>query len=198
MQFRMMTPADVAQVARIHASALAGDFLPSLGQNFLQVFFRTAIKMPGAVAVVVEDETVAGFVLGCLDSHLFFYDVLKRAAPQLAMAVIVPILKKPALLLKAIETFTYPKRESSNVEAELLIIAMDNSHRHQGGGRILVEQLDREFLARSVREYKLTVLQENSNANRFYQNLGFTQAGTFNLFNKPWLLYERSLTDSKK
>jgi ribosomal protein S18 acetylase RimI-like enzyme len=195
MQFRMMTPADVEQVARIHASALAGDFLPTLGQAFLRVFFRTAIKMPGTVAIVVEDGSVAGFVLGCLNSHSFFYDVLKRAAPQLAMAVILPILKKPALLFKAIETFTYPKREASAVKAELLIIAMDTNRRHQGGGRILVEQLDREFLARSVHEYKLTVLQENSDANRFYQNLGFKQAGTFNLFKKLWNLYERSIPD---
>jgi ribosomal protein S18 acetylase RimI-like enzyme len=196
MQSRMMVPADIEQVARIHASALAGDFLPSLGQNFLKVFFRTAIKLPGTIAIVVEDDAVAGFVLGCLDSHSFFYDVLKRAAPQLAMAVILPILKKPALLFKAIETFMYPKRENSNVKAELLIIAMDNNRRHQGGGRILVEQLDREFLAHSIHEYKLTVLQENANANRFYQDLGFKQAGTFSLFKKPWLLYERLIPDS--
>lgn len=195
MQCRTMTPADIEQVARIHAYALAGDFLPSLGQNFLQVFFRTAIKMPGTIAIVIENKTVAGFLLGCIDSHSFFYDVLRRATPQLAVAVILPILKKPALLFKAIETFMYPKREASAVKAELLIIAMDADHRHQGGGRILVEQLDREFLDRSVHEYKLTVLQENANANRFYQNLGFKKAGTFSLFKKPWLLYERSIPD---
>ena len=196
MQSRMMTPADIEQVAHIHASSLPGDFLPSLGQKFLRVFFRTAIKLPGVISIVVEDGSVAGFTLGCLDSRSFFYDVLKRAWFQLAAAVISPIVKKPALLFKTIETFSYPKRENSNVKPELLIIAVDANHRHRGIGRILVEQLDHEFRARSVHVYKLTVLQENMNANRFYQDLGFKQAGTFDLFNKQWILYERIIPDS--
>ncbi len=194
MLTRPMTPADVDRVARIHGNALSGDFLPSLGQNFLRVFFRAALKVPGCIGFVVEDDEPTGFVLGCLDSHSFFYSVLRKAALQFAFAVIIPILKHPTLLLKAFETFLYPRREVSKASAEVLIIAMDSGRRHQGGGRLLVQQLEKEFLARSVPIYKLTVLKENSNANCFYQSLGFIQTGSFVLFQKPWILYERTIS----
>jgi len=186
------------RVAEIHAQALAGDFLPSLGVNFLNVFYEAALASGAAVGcVALTIDTPIGFVLGSPDMSVLFREVIRRAPLQLAKAAIPGIVRRPALLLKVAETFLYPRRESSiDVKAELVVIAVKPEFRSQGLGQALINALNTEFKERKIWSYKVTVLQSNQGANRFYARSGFHRTGEFRLYNQNWNLYVYSLAEA--
>jgi ribosomal protein S18 acetylase RimI-like enzyme len=190
-----MAVSHAGRVAQIHAAALPGDFLPSLGVRFLSTFYRAALESAAAFGFVqIQGDQASGFVLGSVDTSQLFRRVILRAAVPLAWAALPAVLRRPGLLARVAETFLYPQREASVPEkAELVVIAVDSQRRSQGSGQALVQALDEAFLAQGVQSYKVTVLQSNPGANRFYQRLGFCPAGEFQLYGKRWNLYTRTL-----
>jgi ribosomal protein S18 acetylase RimI-like enzyme len=203
----------IPEVARVHSLALAGDFLPSLGELFLRVFYRTVIDNNlGFGFVAIEDEPrgelakyssgVRGFILGSYNTSDLFRKVIRRSAFQLGFSAIPAVLRHPKLIFKALETFSYPGREGVVEEkTELLVIAIDQNHRGAGLGKKLVNALNQAFLDSRgneskgegnlprVSSYKLTVLESNQNANAFYLALGFKKAGQFRLYGQNWNVY---------
>jgi ribosomal protein S18 acetylase RimI-like enzyme len=192
-----MSKTYVQEVARLHAAALAGDFLPSLGEPFLRVFYRAALESGMAFGFVdTVGKRVRGFVLGSLDTSSLFRQVVLRAAPELGRAALPALLKRPGLLLKVAETFLYPAREAEvRDKTELLVIAVEAEARSRGLGAALVQALNSAFRQHRARSYKVTVLQSNAGANRFYQRLGFQLCGQFRLYGKGWNIYSFRISD---
>lgn len=182
-------------VARIHARALAGDFLPSLGTNFLRVFYKGALDQEvGFGFVHVKDGEPGGFVFGSADTRALFKRVMLTRMLALGLAAAPAILRRPLLLRNAAETFRYPGKEGQSPHrAELVVIGIDTQLRGQGVGQSLVGELNRAFRQRGVQAYKVTVLQSNQGANRFYQRLGFQFSFEFTLYGHPWNLYTYDL-----
>jgi ribosomal protein S18 acetylase RimI-like enzyme len=187
--------AHIAAAAHIHAEALAGDFLPSLGEPFLSRFYKTVLNEGlGFGFVQLEEAGINGFVIGSVDTSSLFRKAVLSAGIRMGMDALPAILRRPALLLKVLETFLYPGRESFVVErAELLVIAVAANQRGKSVGRELVQALNDEFRKQGVQSYKVTVLNSNDSANRFYQHLGFHRAGRFKLYQKSWNLYTYTL-----
>jgi len=180
-----------ARVAELHCAALAGDFLPSLGQGFLTVFYRGVLDLGvGFGFVAIEDAQPVGFVLGSADTNVLFKRVMLSRVLPLGLRVIQAVIRKPALIANALETFLYPGKENAAPEkAELVVIGFDGAYRGRGLGRQLVNALNDAFRAQGVRSYKVTVLQSNRGANGFYRALGFQHALEFELYRKKWNLY---------
>lgn len=185
------------RVAEIHAHALEGDFLPSLGVAFLHVFYQAALAHDMAIGIVaLTGDTPIGFVLGSSDMDIMFQKVVRSASLQLARAALPAVVRKPGLLLKVAESFLYPRREASlDVKAELVVIAVEPEYRSQGLGQTLVQALNTEFKGRNIQSYKVTVLQSNQGANRFYARLGFQNTGKFQLYRQMWNLFIYSLAE---
>ncbi len=194
-----LTELHVPAVARLHASALAGDFLPSLGEPFLRSFYRSALKSGLAFGFVQLEGTgeLAGFVLGSTDTSTLFRQIIRRNAFRLGWSALPAALRKPSLLLKVFETFFYPSREgaAASQPAELLVIAVSAAQRSHGLGTGLVQALNQEFNQRGIYTYKVTVLQENQPASAFYQRLGFALCGQFVLYGKGWNVYQTAISD---
>jgi len=180
-----------ARVAELHCAALAGDFLPSLGQGFLTVFYEGVLDLGmGFGFVAIEDGRPVGFVLGSADTSALFKQVVASRAVMLGLRAIPAIIRKPALVANVLETFLYPSKEDAVPEkAELVVIGFDAAYRGRGLGHGLVNALNDAFRAQGVRSYKVTVLQENLGANSFYRALGFQPALEFELYKKKWNLY---------
>lgn len=178
-------------VARIHADALAGDFLPSLGVTFLHQFYSTVLtERLGFGYVYLANERVDGFILGSVDSSRLFRNMVIKRGIRLGLSAVPAVLRHPAILMKIIETFFYPSKESFVSEkAELMVIAIKPEMRGGGIGRLLVSSLSGEFRQRGIHAFKVTVLQANEGANRFYKKLGFILAGQFRLYSNQWNLY---------
>jgi len=198
VQIAPLQACHLKKVAEIHVQALAGDFLPSLGVNFLNVFYEAALASGAALGcVALAGDAPIGFVLGSPDMSVLFHKVIRRAPLQLAQAAIPGTVRRPALLLKVAETFLYPYRESSiDVKAELVVIAVKEEFRSQGLGQALIKALNAEFKERKIWSYKVTVLQSNQGANRFYARFGFHCAGEFRLYRQSWNLYVYTLAEA--
>jgi ribosomal protein S18 acetylase RimI-like enzyme len=190
-QLTKMEPPHIPAVADLHASALAGDFLPTLGERFLQVFYRSVLKNKlGFGFVELLEGVPIGFVLGSIDSSNLFRKVIMHAWVRLGLAALPVVIRKPGLLLKVAETFLYPNREAQSPEkAELLVIAVNADQRGRGFGEKLVAALNQEMSVHGIQSYKVTVLQSNQGANRFYQRLGFQKTGQFKLYGQGWNIY---------
>jgi len=193
----------IPEVAGLQARALAGDFLPSLGEGFLRVLYRSILEGNlGFGWVCLQDVAdtehpadrvppkVVGFVVGCEDTSRLFRQAIARSWLQLGWSVLQSLVRRPALVGRVLETFFYPWKENSAPEkAELLVIAVDSENRGRGIGEALTQALNHAFWEKGIRSYKLTVLQSNQGANRFYHRLGFKIVGTFNLYGKDWNQY---------
>jgi ribosomal protein S18 acetylase RimI-like enzyme len=185
-----------ARVAELHCAALAGDFLPSLGQGFLTVFYKATLDLGvGFGFVAIEAGCPVGFILGSADTSALFKRVVASRAMMLALRAIPSVIHKPALIANVFETFLYPGKEDAVPEkAELVVIGFDAAHRGRGLGRGLVNALNAAFRAQGVQSYKVTVLQSNQGANSFYRALGFQPTLEFELYKKKWNLYTIDVT----
>lgn len=183
-----------ARAAELHCVALAGDFLPSLGKDFLTIFYQGVIDLKvGFGFVAMEAGQPVGFVLGSGDTSSLFKQLATSRALAFGWYVLAAVLRQPKLIANVFETFLYPSKENVPEKAELVVIGFEPAYRGRGLGRQLVNALDDAFRAQGIHSYKVTVLQSNSGANKFYQALGFQRALEFELFRKRWNLYTRTI-----
>ena len=187
---------DSPRIAQIHKEALAGDFLPSLGINFLEVFYEGVLKRPGIYAFGwKEKDGVVGFVLGAKDSGRFFKDAIKSQFFRLFLLASLQIIRRPIIVKKIIETFLYPNKDVGP-KAELVVIAVSKKHQGSGIGKKLVTALEGAFKNTKIKEYKLTV-HADKKAVGFYEHLGYFRISSFKLYDKMWYVYARKLNKRK-
>ena len=185
--------AHVPAVAQLHAEALAGDFLPTLGPAFLRTMYDGMLALGLVFGFVAMDGSeVFGVIVGTTDGRALFRRLAGRRFVPLAWRVTRALLGQPSLIRQTLETFLYPSKEGANTPpAELLFIAVNHAHRGRGIGEALVARLEEAMRARGVLRYKVTVLQQNERANRFYRRLGFERRSQFRLYGKTWNLHVR-------
>jgi len=192
-----LQPAHVTAIARLHAEALAGDFLPSLGPAFLTTLYRGILELNLGFGFVAPGtaEDIAGFVIATDDSRSLFRKLITRRFFRLTWQVGVALLHHPRLVVRSVETFLYPSKEGTHTPAaELLVIAVNAGDRNKGIGVALVECLDESMHQRKIARYKVTVLAANEAAQRFYRRLGFVLATQFVMYGRPWNLFVRELS----
>jgi ribosomal protein S18 acetylase RimI-like enzyme len=161
------------------------------GTGFLRLLYQEWLRQGLAFLVVASQETeLAGFVLGCPDSSRLMSAIYRR--PWVFVGPVLKVLlRKPTVLPRLLETLFYSRREDCQVKAELVVIAVKAGQRSQGLGRSLLKRLDREFAAREIGSYKVTVHSEMEASNRFYRQNGFLEYHRFWLYGVEWCLYLR-------
>jgi len=204
-----MRRSHAADVAEIHTEVFSGDFLPCLGFDFLRVLYDSALA--GGVGfgfVHVEDDQrsgpherarespstrfrlLRGFIFGCVDTRALFKHVLLHRTLALTWAALPAVLRRPRLLRYITETVFYPNKERRSPHlAELVAIGVEAAVRGRGIGERLVAELRRAFRQRGISSCRVTVLQSNEDANRFYGRLGFRRTSEFTLYGKRWNVY---------
>jgi len=193
MKIRLMDVGDVGEVAKVHVESLPGEFLPSLGRKFLEVFYEAAVGDPGFLGFLAEDRgRIAGFVVGVLNMKGFFRRVLVKNLWKFGWSVLGKLIGNPRVFFSMIETVVYPVKESGP-EAELVVIAVNEGSRGRGVGRSLVKRLEKAFREKGISEYKVTVTQKNARARVFYEGLGFCTAGSFGFYGKRWNLMRKKI-----
>lgn len=191
---REMKAADVLQVAKIHQQALSGDFLPGLGEEFLVALYEANLNREDALVTVYHDGgKIWGFVMGTVNFKKFFLSTLFSNWWKFSFIIARRLIAKPYLLSKVLQTFLYSQKEKSDINAELVVIAVDNSTQGRGIGTELVKALESKFKKLGINRYKVTTLKRYQGANRFYQKLGFTLVSSFSLYKKRWNLYSKKL-----
>lgn len=181
------------EITKIHKKALYGDFLPSLGQSFLQTFYEGVIGKPGIYGfATAENGEIRGFVVGTKDSNKIFSLALHSNLIKLAFLIFVQLIKKPLLIKNVAETFLYPKKDTGP-KAELVVIAVDGNYQGKGVGKQLVRALERAFKKDGIRRYKVTV-HADKRAVGFYEHLGYSRTSSFDLYGKMWFVYAKKIS----
>lgn len=194
MLIQPLKPTDVPEVAQLHVQSLPGDFLPSLGPRFLEVLYSGMLELDLAWGFVARDEgELQGFVIGTADNQRLFGRLIRARTLPLTSQVVRALLRTPRLIIPTLETFLYPSREGGpQIAAELLVLAVAAERRGMRIGEQLLRELEHSFVKRGQNAYKLTVLERNTAAQRFYERCGLIRSGSFSLYRKDWVLYCKS------
>jgi glycosyltransferase involved in cell wall biosynthesis/ribosomal protein S18 acetylase RimI-like enzyme len=180
---RRMRRGDAGGVARLHRESMPGAFLPSLGDGFLRQLYRALAADREATAHVAEaDGRVVGFAAGVGSVPRFYRRFLFRRG-VLAAGMAIPSLVRPSVLRRARETAAYPSGTSSvaGTEAELLAIAVDETHRGSGLGSELASRVLDDLYAEGADRVRVVVGADNEGANRLYERLGFAHEAKINV-----------------
>ena len=187
---------DIKAITEIHREALKGDFLPSLGFNFLSTFYSGVLGKPEVYGFGYKKQgRVVGFVLGTSNSESFFGLALKSKLISLSYFLILEIINNPFLIKNVLETFLYTSKDKGP-KAELVVIAVLDKYQGQGIGKILTQALEQGFSNDGIKEYKLTVHADKA-AVQFYEHLKYNRISSFNLYGKLWYVYAKKIIHVK-
>lgn len=179
-------------IANIHTQALKGDFLPSLGQNFLEVMYHGLIGKRGIYGFVdIKNNEISGFIVGTKNMNSFFRTAIMSNFLKLSLLLFLQVIRNPAILKKIAETFLYPKKDQGP-KAELVVIAIKKQSQGKGLGKKLVRSLESQFKKARINKYKLTVYADKK-AVQFYEALKFHRIAGFKLYSREWSIYEKKI-----
>ena len=175
MNVRRMRRDDVDAVVAIHLAAFPSFFLTFLGPRFLRVFYD-AVMRDGIALVATENDRVAGFVVGMLESQSFYRRLFRKRFVQVAIAIIPAVLRRPSTIGRVMRR---ARQRTSEVTAgaELMSLAVHPRRQHHGLGRALVEAFVRELGTEPL--WLITDAAENDAVKKFYESLGFAARREF-------------------
>lgn len=182
------------EAARLHHEILSyRSFITAFGAGFLKEIYRDILEDgQGLIAAFKDGEQVRGFVLGCFSTGAMFAAVKRHFVKYFLM--MVPLcLRNPRLIARILETLSYVRRESCDVEAELVVMAVDARYRSRGIGKELLRLLEKELLRRNICQYKVTVHDEMERSRHFYQQNGFCLRNQFAMYGVMWDLYTKDI-----
>lgn len=179
---RVAEEGDAPRLALLHMQNLPDAFLTSLGRRFLTYLYRAFVSCPRAFCVVaVSDGSVVGFATGAEDIGVFYRHFGRKYLFVVGPVLITKIFN-PKSARKVIDNMLYPSRVKEGLpRAEFLTLGVDRSHRGQGIGEALYNELVREFRRRGVSEFKAAVSDWLSGACRFHERNGGVVAAVLEL-----------------
>jgi ribosomal protein S18 acetylase RimI-like enzyme len=168
---------DVALIAEMHARRISDGFLVQLGQPFLRRLYRRAVRSPRAfVLVVVEHDTVGGFVAAATDTGAFYREFLLHDAVVAGLTALPRIVRG---LRSVLETLRYGVQEDETLpKAEILAVAVQEGMLGRGAGTKLAASALDEFSKRGIRSARVVTAVGNDPAIRMYERVGFCRRGT--------------------
>ena len=174
---RKLELSDVSHVVAVHLSSFPGFFLSFLGPKFLKLFYSGICAAPEGIAFVYlnDDGVPAGFVAGTTNPGGFYTRLLKRDWFKFALASIVPVLKKPAVIGRVARAVSHPSGNPMGDDvAGLFSIGVLPVLQGTGAGKMLVQTFLAEARLRGCARVFLTTDRDgNEYVNSFYEKLGF-------------------------
>ncbi|MBI5202351.1 MAG: GNAT family N-acetyltransferase [Elusimicrobia bacterium] len=188
----------VRQAASLHLRALGySSFITLFGEEFLFELYRGLLDKGLAFLIVAEEgDRLQGFILGSADGSRLNDAIMSRPF-RFGLLMLPAMLRRPGILLKALEIAFYGKKADPSLKAELVVIAVEDSTRSKGLGASLVKALEKKFAAGGVMRYKVTCHEDMTRANEFYRKNGFTMTGCFPLAGFMWNLYVKDVQAPK-
>lgn len=170
-------PDDAVEIARLHATAVAEGFLPTLGPGFLRILHRRIIVDPSSFSMVAVDDDglVVGVCAATSDVGALYRTFLLRDGFRAGLVAFGRLVRTLPL---ALETLRHPNRDGDLPAAEILVVAVHPDAQSRGIGRALVEATIAEFEARGVDAVRVVTTASNTAALALYDRTGFTPEAT--------------------
>lgn len=176
----------------IHINSLKGDFQVLLGKQFLLTMYKRYFLSEYAFGYIFlgsNDEPI-GFVLAAYDIEKFTQEIIRKEFIRLFVVVCARIFARPYIIFSLIKQFCLNKNlESVGTKAELVTIAVEDSHRGQGVGKTLIKFVVDNFRSKGITSFKLTTDAKNRDVNNFYNKTGFKLLNSFDQFDIKQNIY---------
>lgn len=140
---KKLTVDDIDQVAKIHREELSG-FLPELGKEFLEKFYKVSLDIPEMFTLVERrNGQVLGFVTGVASAKGLYKKIFFRDVLSFTILLLRYFITHSKEVVKIGKIITYPG--FSDDSPELLTIAVERKHQRRGIGRKLFFKVVEEF-----------------------------------------------------
>lgn len=174
---RSAKPDDYRAMAAIHHQAFSGFFLTSLGNRFLETYYKACIQHPDSIAVCVLDDkgTIQGFATGSIKAAGYHRNLLFKNPFRFLASALRSVLLKPSVLIRLAKNLDKnPSETDDRNYAELLSIAILPQLKGSGAGKALLEMFEEEVKVRGGKKIALTTDYENNHrVIAFYQKSGY-------------------------
>lgn len=191
MIVRYARNSDVHDLALIHHRSLPDDFLPSLGQDFLEkVYYPAAINTDYAKTFVGEcNDIICGFITVASHNGSFLRKVLiNRLFSFLRYAVRATFLSRSFLFESIQVLWSVFFSKPDEVDSEIVFIAVRDEFRHQGLGTILIRSAMEYLREKRIRQCRTKTLAENAHVIDMYKKLGWSVRNEFRLINRDYVI----------
>lgn len=191
MMVRTATVLDIPYLASIHFQSLPDDFLPSLGQDFLEkVYYPAAVKSANAATFVVDENgSVCGFVTVACDSGKFSAEILQTYWISVTQYALRAIIRNPLYLIKCFEVlWSVLFSKPDVVKSEIVFIAVNAKNRNQGLGMKLVAATMEYLKLNNISQCRTKTLQENAGVIAMYEKMGWRVRNRFRLIARDYVI----------
>jgi ribosomal protein S18 acetylase RimI-like enzyme len=190
-QITLASSAQAAALARIHFESLPDDYLPSLGQDFLEKeYYPAALQSTvAATYVALVGQHVAGFVTVAFDSPAFTREFMQGRMGKMAYYAIRATLRNPAHLLQSAQVFLSAAGSKPDpIPAEIVFIAVDAAYRNRGIGKQLVVQSLEYLHTQGVPQCRTKTLAQNMGVIAMYERLGWRVRNRFRFIGREYVI----------
>lgn len=178
MQYRNIQIEESEKLVKIHLESFKGFFLSSLGERFLNVYYKSCLKSSESIAIcaVDENENLIGLSVGCKYSKGFHKRLIKQNIMSFMIQGIVILVSNPKAIIRLTNNLgkNADKNDDGNY-AELLSIGVLPNYNGQGIGKELIKKFEEEAIIRGCTDLALTTdFDENNKVLAFYKSIGYT------------------------
>ena len=181
---------EIEEIVKLHLASLKEGALYHLGKNVLKIFYEEILDDGDSFILAYKSGiNTLGVAASTKDVEALFSKIKKKHFARIAFNVLKKSLANPKLPLKLLQK--YP----SEIKAELLFLFVDASQRGKGIGEKLVAATSREFIARGVYKYKITILSSNLRGKKFYERIGFRKTQTYSSLGEKRDIYAYTIKE---
>ena len=121
---------------------------------------------------------VVGFLLGSIDTSLFYRKFIKRKSLRATFILAPKLFLSPSSIKKILETLLYPTRKKVRAlpPAELMDLVVDSTVQRSGIGRTLFSRFVQDLAECQVPSFRITTSESLAGAHRFYEKMGAIRA----------------------
>lgn len=169
---------DVKEIVSIHQQAFPNFFLTTLGNRFLQLYYKCMCNCEDAVTLCAEENgEVKGFATSSYYSHGFNTTLIKKNLFKFGLMGIELMFTKPKAILRLAKNLD-KKAEGNAVEdigdyAELYSIAVKPGNQGSGIGKKLLRATEEDVAKHNSKISLTTDYYHNEKTIGFYHSLGY-------------------------
>lgn len=170
---------DITDIVAIHNKAFPDFFLTSLGDSFLNLYYKTVLKSPDGVLLIGKsDGNTTGFCAGTLLSAGFNTRLIKSNLIGYMGQGLKLLFTHPLRIWHLFKNMSKENADAGDKGeyAELLSIGVDPTKQGGGVGKKMLVALEEEVAQRGGTKLSLTTdYNDNEKAIGFYHSLGYKE-----------------------
>lgn len=179
--------ADVPAIVAIHKLSFPGFFLTSLGDRFLQLYYKCMCRSKDAITLcAIEEDRVIGFASCAYVSHGFNKALVRSNLIEFVVVGFRLLITNPKTIIRLLKNMEKGSSDTSISDsgnyAELYSIAVSPEYQGHGVGKELLRAVELEVTKHNNAISLTTDFYENEKTIAFYHSLGYNELYDFDAY----------------